>query len=311
MPIGRKASPFCGNFNGDGYQISNVNLSKSHISVSNGLKYERRGLFGHTLNCTISNLYVSGVSANIHSTATDSDIYYVGAIVGYAQADYKSVIENCYIQNVSLQYNTSVDNVIHMGGIVGSVDLAQNANMSFSHVSADVKMNIASSAGNRLGGIVGCINLKGIADFTNICSYLQMTQTSKGVYNASSLIGAIITENGSLNLSSCYLSLKTNKSEFNATSSSGYKNRTKGCLGEVYGQFKGKSKFTNVFATVSVFNSDYSSQLELYPYALEYHDALTVNNCKVVSVLPNTCGFSKSAWDLSNMSHPKLKDIIG
>ena len=248
--------------------------------------------------------------ASISPTATDSDVYYVGALVGYAEADYRSVIENCYVQNVSIQLNTSSYHEIYMGGIVGFANPAQNANMNFFHVSADVKMKVISSGDNRIGGIVGHINLKGIADFSDVCSYLQISQsTTKGEYNVSPLIGSINTEKGSLNLSSCYLSLQTNAHNFNLTSSSGYVNKTNGCLGQAFGQFKGKSKFTNVFATVRVLNVDYSSQLTLYPASLEYHDALTVNNCRVVSVLPNTCGFKKSAWDLSDMSHPKLKDI--
>jgi hypothetical protein len=182
--------------------------------------------------------------------------------------------------------------------------------MSISHVSANVKMKVTSSGNNHIGGIVGYINLKGIADFTNVCSYLQISQSGKGVYNVSPLIGSLNTENGSLNLSSCYLSLNSNDHEFNMTNSNGYTNKTRGCLGQLYGQFKGKSKFTNVFATVSVLNKDHSSHLELYPCSLTYFDALMVNNCSVVSVLPNTCGFEKSAWDLSDMSHPKLKDLI-
>lgn len=309
-PIGTKSAPFSGVFDGDGYTVSNVKLSKGHQSVSNETKYERRGLFGHTRSAIISNLYINGVSAEMKPTSSSPDVYYVGGLIGYAESDYDAVIENCRIQNISFTFNATGYHVLYLGGVVGFANPIQNTTIRFSRVFADAHMTVKSDGDHRVGGIVGYINLKGVTNLTDVCSYLTISQsTREGKYYVSPTIGAVNTETGSLNLTSCYSSLYTNDVHFNLTGNNGHENKTRGFIGQLFGKFKGKSKFTNLFATVraGVDKQDYSSQFGLYPIGLTYYDALTANNCKAVSVLPDTCGFKSSVWDLSDMSKPKLK----
>lgn len=309
-PIGTRTAPFYGSFDGDGYTISNINLSKGVKNVASETEYERRGLFGHVVNCTISNLYIDGVKVNISSTALDADVYYVGGLIGYAEADYACVVENCHVKNVSFNFSTSAYKRVYIGSVVGYSTTSQNASMGFSGVFADSKMTISSSADNRVGGIVGYLNLNGVASFTNVCSYLQISQsTTRGTYYVSPLIGVVNTEKGKLNLASCYSSLCTNERSFNLTGSSGYQTRACGFVGELFGTFKGKSKFVNSFATVTVGNgaTDYTSQFPLYSSSFNSYGALTTNNCQAVTILPETCGFKPSVWDLSDMSRPTLK----
>jgi hypothetical protein len=345
-PIGRTGNDFLGVFDGRGHTISGLYIN-TDSELTESYNDRNYGLFGtvagvvknltvteswiHVTGKSATGAYVGGVAGNVTDkgsiencvsgvmvfecdancggiTGGISGGLVIGKDYGENEKPTYAQVKDCGFEGTIIRKNPC--NVSYMGGIAGVIYPTQNANMSISHVSANVKMKVTSSGNNHIGGIVGYINLKGIADFTNVCSYLQISQSGKGVYNVSPLIGSLNTENGSLNLSSCYLSLNSNDHEFNMTNSNGYTNKTRGCLGQLYGQFKGKSKFTNVFATVSVLNKDHSSHLELYPCSLTYFDALMVNNCSVVSVLPNTCGFEKSAWDLSDMSHPKLKDLI-
>ena len=125
MPIGYGIGKhFLGNFNGNGYKISNL-----YINNNNNITGNFMGLFGYLLNASIENLGVENVDIignnNIGGIAGkfyESNIYnsyatgvvrgndYVGGIVGGEEED--CTISNCY-STVNVSGND------YVGGIIG------------------------------------------------------------------------------------------------------------------------------------------------------------------------------------------------
>ncbi len=122
--IGTSSSKyFSGIFDGGGYEVSGLYISKSTSSSTGSYQ----GLFGYASGATIKNLGVSG-------SVTGCE--YIGGIVGFAKS---SSVSNCY-GNVTVKGGS-----YYVGGIVGS-----------STGSVSNCYNIGSVSGfNYVGGIVG------------------------------------------------------------------------------------------------------------------------------------------------------------
>ena len=312
-PIGTKTNPFCGNFDGNGHTISRVFLSKAHFNMQGEIGYERRGLFGHTKNCTITNLCVDGVQALVGTRFAYTDRYFIGGLIGYAETDCESLIENCRAENVLIEFNTTDSPRMYVGGLVGYAYSTTNATLKFSRVAVNAEMRISTDGENRFGGVIGGVELDGVASFSNVCSYVENSQgtasSSKGRYRVSPLIGILTTDNGSLNLSTCFLSLRTNEQRYCISSDTGYDSYAYACAGAVNGEFKGKSKFANVFFTASIkaWAGGPDEEFLFLPRRLTEYKNVTVSNCKFVYTLPENCGFNESIWDLTERRKPKLK----
>ena len=126
QPIGNTTNRFTGIFNGNGYEISGINISG----------YPHAGLFGYVENANIRNIGV--LVGNISSSL----ISYSGGLVGLARSSY---ISNSYAVvegGISSSYS---------GGLVG---YAGRGRISNSH--AIVEGSILSSLS--AGGLVGYIN---------------------------------------------------------------------------------------------------------------------------------------------------------
>lgn len=93
MPIGSVETPYSGTFDGNGYEISGINISGDQYVA----------LFGYVNNATIKNLTVSGT--------INASSYYSGGIVAYAGADAVTV-ERCHNK-------CNVTGIEYIGGIVG------------------------------------------------------------------------------------------------------------------------------------------------------------------------------------------------
>jgi len=166
------SNPFTAIFDGNGYHITQYNLSE--INNSNYV-----GIFGNIKNATIKNLTV------IHSSIYISvNTYGVGGLVGYAS---DSVIENCYIsidvnRNVTSSFmfpkslggicasatNTRISNCfvsgnmysyntwtnMRQGGLVGYMvgGLIENC-----YATGFVELNNGDGYGSSVGGLVGCL----------------------------------------------------------------------------------------------------------------------------------------------------------
>lgn len=141
---------FYGEFDGNGYTLSNINASIGQGSW---------GIFGTTHNATISNLGVDGLKVNF--TASGSTGAKIGGIVG---SQNQGTTSNCFVigasvYNSSVTYDISVPNTVttdcYVGGIVGNL-LGDNSTSTASALVANcyAVLNISASGGYN-GGIVG------------------------------------------------------------------------------------------------------------------------------------------------------------
>lgn len=130
-PIGTTRNrSFRGNFNGQGYIISNFNPSA-------GIAY--LGIFGYIRNATIENIGIGG-GCNINSANNG----YTGGLIGYAET---STINNCY-SSASMSGNTNC----RLGGLIGNANDCDINNCYYS----GGNINYSGSNGY-YGGLIGYI----------------------------------------------------------------------------------------------------------------------------------------------------------
>lgn len=115
------STPFRGEFNGNGYVISNLTINKPTANY--------QGLFGHTNGAEIKNIGLEN--------ADITGYRYVAALVGDA---YDSSISNCYSTG-------SVTGQVFLGGLVGEVQCDSSISNSYSAGSV--------TGESQLGGLVG------------------------------------------------------------------------------------------------------------------------------------------------------------
>ncbi len=132
-PIGDSAINFAGNYDGGGFAIDSLYISRA------GTNYQ--GMFGYSKNATVQNLGVTSININ-----GPSDI---GGLVGYA---YGSTITKCYSTG-------SVNGTVSaIGGLVGYSNQGTNISQSFSNC------NVTSTATSEdwVGGLIGVSNNNGV-----------------------------------------------------------------------------------------------------------------------------------------------------
>lgn len=178
-PIGTKEKPFTGNFDGDNYIISNLNVNDK----------EYGGLFGFTNGSEIKNLYLydfiinsthAGSLVANDSSSTIHDIYVnggkltgklnSGGIIG------KGEIGNYYNLVSNIDINASNN---FAGGIIAEMSHSKlNTSISYSTIKLDNTFNVGGIAGSAIGctlSDVSCIsNISGSSrNFGGIVSYFQ------------------------------------------------------------------------------------------------------------------------------------------
>ena len=167
-PIGTNIAPFIGTFDGDGFSISNLKISKPTIDFI--------GLFGYTNNVTIKNLTINNVNISGNN--------YVGALAGYA-AGSTGVIQNCSVTGTG-----TVTGKSSVGGLAGCT--VGNIDSCYSTINVTL-----SGTGNYAGGLVGQCGVSVTK------SYATGNITSGGS-NVGGLIGSAPIANGSI--TQCYAS---------------------------------------------------------------------------------------------------------
>ena len=121
-PIGTKANPFAGTFDGNGKKIYNLSVT---MNVANA------GLFGY-VSGTMKDL---GIVSGTISPASNAASTYAGSLVGYLTG----TVENCYSQAT---VNVSTVNTTYAGGLIGYVDTA--ASVKDSYASGNVTVTTTS-----------------------------------------------------------------------------------------------------------------------------------------------------------------------
>ncbi|MDR0790021.1 MAG: hypothetical protein LBO06_04410, partial [Bacteroidales bacterium] len=197
---------FKGNFDGQGYTISNLKCKKPTTSTS----FNNVGLFGYTENASIRNVtlvdcefsgyrYVGGIIGqytgsdvieNCHVVSTEVHGHqYTGGIVGYSYAPSSgAVMSNCSVKK-GLITNTTND---RLGGISG-----QNRYTVFNNCSVD-STQIKIADGSEVGGMIG------FNEQSNI-NHCNITNSSIQALAGTNRIGGLIGYNLSYSaLSDCY-----------------------------------------------------------------------------------------------------------
>lgn len=175
--IGTSSHPFKGTYNGQGYTISQVNIS---ISSNDGNAYV--GLFGYVddASALIQNVVVA--SGSISVTGTASDRLNVGAIVGWLK---EGTVQYC-ANYATVSSSSSSPSFIRCGGIVGMMYEA-DANVQFCINFGNVSTSFYGSYYS--GGIVGYEN-------SGSLTYCQ----NYGTITARSCAGGIVGYRSSINV---------------------------------------------------------------------------------------------------------------
>ncbi len=137
IPIGNSSSPFFGNYDGQNYTITHLNI---HRNADN------QGLFGFTVNATIANVSLSTVHINGGN--------YVGGILGKSATNTR--ISNCSVSGI-------ITGDQYIGGIVGS-----SPNGHLENCTTEIDMHGTASVGGCiaecLGGTVRNCSSTGIVE---------------------------------------------------------------------------------------------------------------------------------------------------
>lgn len=128
-------TPFTGNFDGNGYQINDINIDNNELDFA--------GLFGVSSG-TIENLAMSNVSISVEPAGAWAD---VGALLGYIDG---GTVNSCYVENGSV---TSTNQNSPVGGLVG---YSNGGNITDCYTS--VTINSDQAAGGLTGGNSGTIS---------------------------------------------------------------------------------------------------------------------------------------------------------
>ncbi|MFI3295693.1 MAG: GLUG motif-containing protein, partial [Rikenellaceae bacterium] len=164
--IGSTATPFKGNFNGNGHSISDIYILAIPMALDTG-EGNYQGLFGYISGATITDVHMVGGYISGYS--------YVGAVVGQA---YYSSVTNCS-SSTSVFGTVAVasgqeSRAAHVGGVVGQ---AYN-----STVSGCCYTGNEVSGYEKTGGVVGsAISGSTITNCYNRANYVTSTQNAGGV----------------------------------------------------------------------------------------------------------------------------------
>ncbi len=154
-PVGGQANPFTGSFEGNGYTIDGLSISRP--------KSDLQGLFGYTDGASIRRLSLS----NCHILAQSN----VGGAVGYSK---NSSVDEISFDGIMLAHSAS-------GGIAGVVE---NGYVQRSRSEIDLK-----NYSNYAGGLVGYIISSGSINGT--VSNSSCTGAVSGTHNVGGLVGMV------------------------------------------------------------------------------------------------------------------------
>lgn len=151
---------FKGILDGNGYNISNLNIVRTYEDENMYL-----GLFGRVYYSTITNLTLDNfnIIATLNTFSGNSYSVYAGGLAGFADVSTFS--------NIALNGNVTVNNKtngdVRIGGLVGHMDNYNNINL------VDLDVTVESKTSNSfVGGLVGYVN--SYNKFSNITIQSQL-----------------------------------------------------------------------------------------------------------------------------------------
>lgn len=210
-PIGLTANyAFKGNFNGNGYEIQNLN-----INVKNGV-HNVSGLFGYMYG-DVKFLGISG--ANVRSD--EDNIGILAGVVGS-----QKTINNCYVQGNIEQIGNNSN--VFVGGMIGKMN--SGCVIKYSHADITLRNTSGTSYGKSLGGLVGQVS--GSITIQNSYAKGVLEETTG---NTEAKMGGLVGSNtdadgGCVSITSCFTDM--------AISGNGY-------MGGLFGNIIGSPEWSN------------------------------------------------------------------
>jgi urease accessory protein UreF len=172
--IGNASYPFRGNFNGQGYAITNYNLTGQATYA---------GLFGYVAGATLSNFSLSA------SAVSDAGFNYVGTVVGYG-----SGVLN--ISGVSVTLSGAVTGAQFVGGFAGQLNGSVGSNISGCGVSGSGSVTSSNSYVGGFAGAINNANANALSATVSVSSTYNSSQVFEGGllgYNSGTLSGSYST----------------------------------------------------------------------------------------------------------------------
>lgn len=167
---------FSGNFDGKGYKIKNLTISKYDGGVY-------LGLFGQFINGTLQNVGLENVQINNGGSGNNR---LVGALVGYA---YNATIKNCYASDGSVKAQDE------SGGLIGK---AWQCNVSDCYTNNNVTLATSYYG----GGLVGAVDSS--TTITNCYSSGKVTYSQTSPWNGVSGFVGFVRNNTDIIFSNCF-----------------------------------------------------------------------------------------------------------
>ena len=244
-----RASKFCGTFDGQGYEIRNVNISYTALVSSTGL-------FHKTKNATIRNL---GVRGSVYSSGATG---HTGGLIGASSNNL--TIDNCFFEgniksistNSSVSLSSTSDDYVDLnsnhavGGLVGIVGDSQTSeaqvNITNSHFEGKIEAKYSMST--YIGGIIGSQGYY----------KSDSTTTISNCFNRGDIDGTV---NGGAGTSYTYvcaggiIGLTNNATIRNTYNTGSIKAKTN--AGGIAGSYGGNSSTSNALKIINSYNIGY------------------------------------------------------
>lgn len=188
--IGSEATPFSGNFDGNGKQLIGISV--------NGKSYQ--GLFGYTKSATINDIYIR------ITTKYDNSCQYIGGVVGYAK---NTQITNC----CTFGHVNGWDCVGSLVGFLDTNSSLLNCYSACQNTCANIDGSVGGLVGYNCGKIhccyfYGSINARTFSSYTTggVVGYNHTTGYMNHCYYMYTPVGAMqkIGYCGTLNWGTCY-----------------------------------------------------------------------------------------------------------
>ncbi len=152
-PIGTLALPFIGHYNGDGYWISGLTINRS--STPNV------GLFG-CIGVTTDNTTATSITKLGLTTVNVIGARGTGSLVGRVKGNSQTLIEQCYVYSGTVIGDGATGGLVGANNSYVENPANKNYNPVISECYADVSVSWSKSGlGDKIGGLTGC-NQKGI-----------------------------------------------------------------------------------------------------------------------------------------------------
>ena len=291
IPIGggqyREDRYFSGNYNGCGYEISNLYINQQD--------YYCVGLFGKTTGATIKGVNIASGTVNGFGD--------VAGIVGYSVAIDNEVDTIIYCSN-----NATINGSERVGGIVGGY---QHKHPNYLHISNCY--NTANITGNvMIGGILGGQNNNGMCAIIDHCFNTGTIYGDGATNGGKSLVGGIVGRfagvNGATGAKAVVSGYVRDTWNTGWVSDNTY---VGGIAGQFYYAYEDKmSRGTNYFNTISKEWGDGYNKNKKYT---SYLDTLSTSSTQASWHSDSQNWYEPwdmtNIWQVSGSSHPTLRKV--